>query len=168
MTGILLYFSFYGDFMPQLQLPIFSADAVDINGKLLFKNDAGTITYFHGIMPVFSHNKNDLKAFRMITSQFYVNGTVTQAEIVRAFGVTPQSVKRAVKLYREKGIDGFYAPRNTRGAAVLTDEIIENIQQRLNNKNSIADIAMELDLKPNTIDKAVRAGRLHNPFKKKI
>ena len=154
--------------MPQLQLPIFPADAVDVNGKLAFKNDAGTITYFHGIMPVFSHDAKDKKAFRMITSQFYINGIATQAEIVRAFGVTSQSVKRAVKLYREQGIDGFYAPRNTRGAAVLTEDVIEKIQQRLNNKNSIADIAMELNLKPNTIDKAVRAGRLHNPFKKKI
>jgi hypothetical protein len=45
----------------------------------------------------------------MITAQFYTNGYVKQMDIVRAFGVTPISVKRAVKRYQEQGVQGFYA-----------------------------------------------------------
>jgi hypothetical protein len=64
-------------FMTQIQLPIFPADCVDITPELAFKNENGKITYFNGSMPVFSHDEHDIKSFRMITSQFYVNGNAT-------------------------------------------------------------------------------------------
>ena len=83
--------------MPQIQLPIFPADCVDITPELAFKNEGGKITYFNGSMPVFSHDAHDIKSFRMITSQFYVNGNATQSDIAKAFGVSLISVKRAVK-----------------------------------------------------------------------
>jgi transposase-like protein len=154
-------------FMPQLQLPIFPTDSILINSTLAFKNDLGKVTYFYGNLPVFSHDENDIKAFRMITSQFYVNGSATQSEIAKAFGVTLMSVKRSVKLYRTQGINGFYAPRKTRGPVVLTDVVLEKIQQSLNEEKSVNDIAVEFGLKKNTIDKAIRASRLQRPIKKK-
>ena len=43
----------------------------------------------------------------MFTSQLYINGSASQAEICRAFGVSKISVLRSVKLYREKGMAGF-------------------------------------------------------------
>lgn len=153
--------------MPQIQLPIFPADCVHINAEIAFKNDLGNVTYFNGCMPIFSHHENDLAAFRMITSQFYINGNATQSEIAKAFGVTLASVKRAVKCYRTRGINGFYAPRNTRGAAVLTESVLARIQERLTNGESVSDIAIEMELKKNTIDKAIRAGRLYISVKKK-
>jgi len=52
-------------------------------------------------MPVFVHDADDIASFRMITSQFCINGNAKQAEIIRAFGVTKISMKRAVKRYRE-------------------------------------------------------------------
>ena len=58
-------------------------------------------------------------SFKMIISQFYINGNAIQSEIAKAFGITLVSVKRAVKTYRTQGVDGFYAPKKTRGAAVL-------------------------------------------------
>jgi hypothetical protein len=101
--------------MPQLQFPVFPADSEEISKFISFKKEMGLVTYFNGVIPIFSHDEKDVKAFRMITSQFYINGLVSQAEIVRAFGVTDISVKRAVKLYRTQGIDGFYQTRRTRG-----------------------------------------------------
>ena len=153
--------------MPQMQLPIFPTDCVHITSELVFENNAGRITYFNGCMPLFSHEEHDLKTFRMITSQFYINGNATQAQIAEAFGVTLQSIKRSVKLYRTKGIDGFYAQKNTRGAAVLTESVLEKIQSYLDEGQSVSDIATELDLKKNTISKAIQSGRLHAVVKKK-
>ena len=153
--------------MPQIQLPIFPADSVEITSELAFKKKTGNIIYFNGSMPVFSHDEYDLKSFKMITSQFYVNGNATQADIARAFGITLVSVKRAVKIYRTQGIDGFYAPKKTRGATVLTTTILDNIQARLDNDVSIADISAEFGIKKNTLSKAIGAGRLHQPVKKK-
>lgn len=153
--------------MPQIQLPIFPADSLHITSELAFKKMDGQVVYFNGSMPVFTHDENDIKAFRMITSQFCVNGNATQGEIVRAFGVTLVSVKRAVRLYRSKGIKGFYAPRKTRGAAVLTEPVLQEVQQLLDAGISVAEIAKKFEFKPNTLDKAIRAGRLHQPLKKR-
>ena len=153
--------------MPQIQLPIFPTDCVNITPELAFKKENGTITYFNGSMPVFSHDEHDLQAFRMITSQFYVNGNATQSDIAKAFGVTLVSIKRAVKTYRTQGISGFYALKKTRGAAVLTEPVLKDIQIRLDNGASIPDLAGEFGVKANTLSKAIGAGRLHNPVKKK-
>ena len=154
--------------MPQIQLPIFPADSVHITAELAFKKDAGKIVYFNGSMPVFSHDEKDLKSFKMIISQFYINGNASQSEIAKAFGITLVSVKRAVKTYRTQGVDGFYAPKKTRGAAVLTDLIVMQIQDCLNQDMSLTEISEKFVIKKNTISKAIGAGRLHKAIKKKI
>ena len=48
----------------------------------------------------------------MTTSQLCVTCQVKQREITRAFGVTSISVKRSVKIYREKGRKGFCNARS--------------------------------------------------------
>ena len=42
----------------------------------------------------------------MFTSQMIVNGTVKPKEIVGAFGVPMVTVKRYVKVFRERGAEG--------------------------------------------------------------
>ena len=87
--------------MSQIQLPLFPPGVTPITQVLAFSKEDGRVTYFNGSMPVFAHDEDDLASFRMITAQFYVNGNATQAEIMRAFGVSKISLKRAVKRYRE-------------------------------------------------------------------
>ena len=111
--------------MPQIQFPFFPEGVTHITSLLAFARRDGQVTYFNGSMPVFLHAETDLASFRMITAQFVVSGHATQAQIARAFGVAKISVKRAVKLYREQGPKGFYAPRNTRGAAVITAAVLD-------------------------------------------
>jgi hypothetical protein len=103
-----------------MQLPIFPEGVTHITPVLAFSKQDGRVTYFNGSMPVFVHDEEDRASFQMITAQFCVNGNAKQADIVRAFGVTKISLKRAVKRYREEGPKGFYTPRKRRGAAVLT------------------------------------------------
>ena len=153
--------------MPQAQLPIFPNGATVINANLAFEKKHGRVTYFHGTMPVFVHDEHDLNTFRMITSQFYVNGNATQAEICRAFGVIPISVKRAVKKYREQGAAGFYQVRKTRGATVLTAEVLQQAQSLLDQDKELFDVAKAVDVKRNTLNKAILDKRLHKPAKKK-
>jgi len=154
--------------MPQLQLPIFPQGVTEITAELAFEREGERITYYHGTLPVFSHRQDDLATFRMITSQFFEAGHVTQAQIARAFGIALVTVKRSVKRYREEGVRGFYAERKTRGAAVLTDAVLIQVQQKLDHGITVKDIAAELNLKPDTLNKAVRAGRLHVPKKKTL
>jgi hypothetical protein len=102
--------------MPQLQLPMFPVGVTPITSLLAFIKEEGNITYFNGSLPVFSHQEEDTQSFRMITAQFCVNGHTQQAEIARAFGVTPISVKRSVKLYRKEGARGFYKQKKQTGS----------------------------------------------------
>lgn len=80
--------------------------------------------------------------------------------------MTSISVKRSVKTYREKGPKGFYAPRVTRGAAVLVEDVVGEIEGRLVGGATAAEIAKDLGLKLNTIQKAMREGRIRAPIKK--
>ena len=80
--------------MPQLQLPIFPAGTTPITAELAFDCQGGKVTYLNGHLPVFQHAQEDLAAFRLFTSQLVVNGTVSQAEIARAFHVPSKTVKR--------------------------------------------------------------------------
>lgn len=153
--------------MGQYQLPLFPAGSTIVTRDLSFEQREGKISYFYGSLPIFSHDKDDVATFRMITSQFYVNGYVKQSEIVNAFGVTKISVKRSVALYRIKGIKGFYEPRKTRGAVVLTPIVLTTIQDLIDKDIGIKEIAKQLDLKHDTLSKAVKAGKLHLPAKKK-
>ncbi len=153
--------------MPQLQLPLYPAGSSPITSNLVFEKRDNKITYFHCTLPVFSHNADDIASFRMISAQFYVNGHATQAELVRAFGVSAISIKRAVKRFREEGPAGFYRKRKARGAAVLTDKVLVQSQQLLNEGMEPSEIADQLDIKRDTFTKAIHAGRLYKPVKKK-
>jgi len=153
--------------MPQMQLPFFPEGVTHITALLAFRKEAGRVTYFNGDMPVFVHEAADVESFRMITAQFCVNGNATQAEISRAFGVSKISLKRAVKLYREQGPKGFYTPRKRRGPAVLTPPVLAEAQRLLDEGLEPPEVADRLGVKRNTLSKAVRAGRLHKPLKKK-
>jgi transposase len=147
--------------MPQLQLPIFPVGVTHITAELAFECRDGVVTYFNGQMPVFRHAVNDRRTFRMIVSQFVVNGNARQAEIARAFGIPLVTVKRAVRRHREQGAAGFYAPRRgRRGPALLTLEVVKKLQDLLDAGVPTAQAARELNPKPDTVSKAVRAGRL--------
>lgn len=154
--------------MPQMQFPFFPEGATHITPLLAFSKQDGRVTYFHGDMPVFIHDMDDINSFRMITAQFCVNGNARQVDIIRAFGISKISIKRGVKLFREEGPKGFYARRKTRGAAVLTPAVLKQAQQLLDEEREVPDVADQLGIKRDTLSKAVRAGRLHKRPKKKV
>ena len=154
--------------MPQMQLPFFPEGVTHITALLAFRKEGGQVVYFNGSMPVFVHDETDVASFRMITAQFCVNGNATQAEVARAFGVAKISLKRAVKRYRIEGPKGFYRPRKGRGPAVLTPAAIAEAQPLLDEGLESAAVAERLGIKPDTLSKAIRAGRLHRPVKKTL
>lgn len=50
--------------MPQTLLPIFPPGLTFINRQIGFEKKDGRIYYFHGILPVFSHDEDDLESFQ--------------------------------------------------------------------------------------------------------
>ena len=98
--------------MPQTRLPFFPDDIELINNYIGVQRKNGTVYYFNGAMPVYQHPENDYSSFRLFTSQLVVNGNAKQVEIVNIFNVSPISVKRWVKKYREEGAESFFYQRN--------------------------------------------------------
>ena len=152
--------------MPQAILPLFPDDVTPINNIFSFAKREGIIYYFQGVYPVFNHPEDDLKSFQIFVSQLYINGNCKQAEIVRAFGVCPISVKRWVKKYREDGIESFFTKPKKRKPRVMTPEVISKAQEFLDEGRPRSWIAKELNLKPDTLYQAVRSGRLKEIKKK--
>ena len=146
--------------MPQMQLPIFPAGFTAINNNIGFQDIDGKVGYFYGHLPVFQHETDDIQSFRLFTSQLIVQGTASQTDVVKAFGVPLITVKRYVKLLREKGSKGFFAERKHRSAAVLTAEVLSKVQALLDAGQGMPEIAKETEVRADTLHKAIRAGRL--------
>ena len=153
--------------MPQLQLPIFPAGVTEINSEIAVQKEAGRVCYIHGHLPVFQHEEQDVRSFRMFTSQMIVSGTVKPKEVVKTFGVPMGTVKRYTRVYREHGAKGFYEakPRHS-SASVLKAEVLEQAQQLLDEGRSVPEVAEVVQVLANTLHKAIRAGRLRG-FQKK-
>ena len=147
---------------PQTFIPIFATGTVEINPDLAYQKEDGRVYYFNGhAMPVFSHAENDIKSFKMIVSQFCANGNATQAEIIRAFGIPSITMKRSVKIFRTEGAGGFFISKSPkRKPRILTPEVIVDVQKLLNEGFTPKKIADKLGLKQNTLEQAIRAGRL--------
>jgi len=152
--------------MIQALLPIFPKQSTRINDILAFQKKDEHVYYFNATMPIFSHHVDDLASFRMITSQLYINGNCKQIDIVNAFGVTANSVKRYVKKYREEGLEGFFQKRVIkRTAHVLTPEVMQRAQEMLNKGKNRPEICEALKLKPDTLYRCIYSGRLVEPAK---
>jgi DNA invertase Pin-like site-specific DNA recombinase len=153
--------------MPQLQLPIFPPGLSAITEDLSFQQVDGKVVYFHGLLPVFQHDRKDLKSFRMWTSQLIANGTVRQRDIVQAFGVPLATVKRYMKVHRKDGAEGFFRQPRRRSANVLTPEVKQRAQALLDEGKSVPEVSREIGVAGTTLHKAIQGGRLH-AFKKKL
>lgn len=158
--------------MSQAVLPLFPEDATAITPTLSFCRRDGMVYYFHGCEPVFSHPAEDQASFRMYVSQLYVSGLAKQAEINRAFGLPPISLKRWSKQYREAGVASFFVrgadkQRGRSKPRVLTPETVSAAAELLAVGESPGEVAKILDLKLDTLQKAIRTGKVHGPAEKK-
>jgi len=147
--------------MPQALLPMIPDGASQINGLISVIFQDKQWTYFCGVQPVFTHPENDHKSFRMFTAQLYCQGVCTQAQIIRTFGVSKNSVLRSVAKYRREEISGFYRPRKSRGPSVMTAQITVRTQSLLDRGHSRREVAEELGLHYDTLRKAIDQGRVH-------
>jgi hypothetical protein len=148
------------DTIPQALLPLIADGAKRINHVISVVCENGQWTYFCGVEPVFGHADNDHDSFRMFTAQLIYQGACRVVDIVRAFGVSKNSVIRSVNKYRDGGVKAFYAARATRGASVMTPEVTAQAQQLLWAGRSRKEVAEQLGLKLDTLRKAIQQGRL--------
>ena len=152
--------------MPQIQLPMFPVGSVEINADLACRCEANTVVYFNGQLPVFTHGQDDVASFRMFTSQLIVQGSATQGNIQKAFGVPLVSIKRSTKLYRARGAAGIFAPKPRREGTKLTPAKLEQARGLLAAGEPLARVSQLIGVFVDTLRKAIKTGRLPEVKKK--
>jgi transposase len=153
--------------MPQVQLPLFPVGTTAITPELAFERRGDQVVYFNGHLPVFTHPVEDLASFRFFTTQLIVNGTATQGQIVKAFGVPVITVKRCCHQYREDGARAFFKPAARRQGHRLTAERLAQAQALLEEGQSVPMISAQLNILASTLHKAIDDGRLRQLKKKR-
>ena len=155
--------------MPQIQLPIFPAGCVELNRDLACRCEGDQVVYFNGHLPVFTHAKADVAAFRMFTSQLIVQGSATQGHIMKAFGVPLISIKRATKVFRDHGAAGFFKPKPRREGRKLNEAKREQARRLIEGGEPLGRVSQHTGVLVDTLRKAIAAGRLPALcFKKKL
>lgn len=153
--------------MPQVQLPLFPIGTTAITPELGFERRENQVVYLNGHLPVFTHGTEDLGSFRLFTTQLIVNGTATQGQIVKTFGVPLTTVKRCCRQYRERGAAAFFKPPARRQGHRLTPERLVEAQALLDQGQSVPEISRQMDILASTLHKAVDQSRLKQIKKKR-
>jgi hypothetical protein len=137
--------------MPQVQLPLFPAGCVEINRDLACRCEGETVVYYNGHLPVFTHGKTDLASFRLFTSQLIVQGSATQGHVAKAFGVPLVAIKRATKLYRQRGAAGFFVPKLRREGSKLTAQKLAEARALLGQGQSLPVVSQQTGVLSDTL-----------------
>lgn len=147
--------------MQQLILPMIPHGTTLINAQVSVDNRNDEWFYFLSGIPIYSHQANNKKLFRLHTAQLINAGACRSIDIIRTFGVSKSSVMRSLRQLREKGADSFFEPRATRkGGSIFTAEVLQQAQLYLDQGMTPNEAANELDIITDTFRKAISDGRL--------
>ncbi len=109
-----------------------------------------------------------MDSFHLACSLLYFNGHASQVDIAEFFGISPRGLKRACKRFSTSGAGNFFkrsAPRR-RSATIFTDEFVDLVQESFDEGLSKKEVVEKYGLKMDTLNKAIRDGRLE--VKKKL
>ena len=90
-----------------------------------------------------------------------MQGLCRNQDIVEAFHVSTDSVRRWKRILDEKGESAFFTAESRHGCShKLLPEVLERIQSKLNKCQSVNSIAKEEGLSEGSIRAAIKLGRL--------
>ena len=154
--------------MGQLLLPLFPHDTRMITLTLGVREREGFVYYLHSGMPIFSHEIGDLPKFRYITSNLILQGLCSNQDIVDAFHVSTDSVRRWKRILSEKGESAFFTVESRHGwSHKLLPDVLARIQGKLYKFQSVNSIAKEEGLSEGSIRAAIKLGRLKKTLNQK-
>jgi len=89
------------------------------------------------------------------------SGACRHTDIINTFGVSKSSVNRALKKLRKSGIEGFFRRKpGGRKGTILSPEVLGQAQELLDRGCSRHEVALELEVRLDTLRKAINDGRL--------
>jgi len=147
--------------MGQLLIPLFPESMEMITSTLGVREQEGTVYYLHSGVPIFSHESGDMNMFRYITSNLILQGLCSNQDIVDAFHVSTDSVRRWKKKLSEEGEPSFFKAETRHGRShKLLPHVLDRIQGKLNEGKSAYSIAKQENISEGSIRYAVKNGRL--------
>lgn len=147
--------------MGQLLLPLFSQDTTMITQVLGYREQSGVVYYILSGLPIYSHGSDEHNKFRFITSNLILQGLCSNQDIVNAFHVSSDSVRRWKRTLDTKGEEAFFTVENRHGRThKLLPAVLDRIQIRLNNGDSVNSIAKVERISEGTIRNGIKQGKL--------
>ncbi len=144
-----------------VKLPTIPTGSTMISDVVSVENQDGVWTYSVYLWPIYTHEHSQRKQFRYIAATLINAGLCKQIEMVRTFGVDRKMLSRAQQQLRERGAESFFQKRPGRkGGTILTEERLTQAQQLLNDGLSRSEVCAELQIKTDTLRKALKDGRL--------
>lgn len=132
-----------------------------ISGQVGVYERDGLVQYIVNGLPVYAHAKEDLNAFRFITSNFICQGLCRKVDVQRCFGVSEDSVHRYWIKFKKQGEAGFFGDDARRGRAhKIIGERRRRIQKKLDKGQSVNSIAKEEGVRESAIRYQVKQGNL--------
>ncbi len=146
--------------MKQGILPLVPSGATSIDGFFSVLSDGDGVVWYQGCHPIRVHAASDHATQRAMMAFLHVHGGVPQPRIAAALRLHENTVRSAVKVYRQKGDAGFYAPTGVRGPAVMTAEVMDTCRRLLAEGKSRSEVAVAVGVMKANVDKAIQKGRL--------
>jgi len=150
----------------QMQLPIFPSSTKLINSSVGIFEKEDIVYYLHNGSPIHCHDRNDLNSYRYITAELVVSGLCRPIEIAKTLGVSNRNIQRYAKALREKGANWFFNREENRGRAhKVTDELLTDAQQMINDFYSVADVARLLKVTEGALRYHIKKGNIKKKWK---
>ena len=145
----------------QLILPIFPREARMISPLLGVIEREGLIQYIANGLPIYSHDKDNLAVFRVVTCNFIEQGLCRSSEVARCFGIADDSVRKQLARYRKGGEQAFFMEGGSENKShKMRGELLKRIQSKLDKGQSNNSIAIQEGIREGTIRYAIQMGRL--------
>jgi len=149
-----------------MQLPIFPSSTKLINSSVGIFEKEDIVYYLHNGSPIHCHDRNDLNSYRYITAELVVSGLCRPIEIAKTLGVSNRNIQRYAKALREKGANWFFNREENRGRAhKVTDELLTDAQQMINDFYSVADVARLLKVTEGALRYHIKKGNIKKKWK---
>ena len=146
--------------MRQVNLPLIPNSAIDLGHCFSVFFAETEVRWYHGLDIVARHSRSDQDQYRLEIATLCAASGVRQSVMAHATGLHPNTITSYVARLLERGPSAFFSPSPVRGGAVLTAEKLRECQSLLDRGVSRAETSRAAGVRKNTLEKAIRDGRL--------
>ena len=148
----------------QAALEVSPAEAIAVNSRLAIRHEGERTVYYHYLLPLHCHRRDDCRTRNRIVSQLVCLGAATVAELAAALDLSERTIQRAVKARQRAGEAAFDGERARRGATALTDPAqLQQAADLLASGLSLRQVAAALGVSHGTVHRYRKGGLLPPP-----